>query len=393
MLIKNTRIYAEKSLDIRIKDGKISQIGHKLKAQNNEKIFDANDFICLPSFIDLNINIKNDSFSLDNLNLLEKECIQGGFSTIVLRDKMDFDEQSLALFLNHLKNFKINILASVRVLDQNQKLKNISTLLSNGAIALELKSNSNANILKQSMQYALMKNAKLFVKCYDEGFDDNGVMNDSITSFNQGLVGMSEICELSEVAKIKQIAKFYKVKIIYDNLSLNKSLNLLDDDELIQISIHNLLKSDKECEYFNTFAKLTPPLRDEKECQALKNALKNGKITFLSSAHSPKSIIYKDVAFDEAKYGIHSLHEYLSLCNSFFVKNGFLSWRALCNYTSLNQAKFLNINSGEIKEGKDANLILFDENSQINTPTNSLYAKDKLYGKLKAHFINGQRLI
>ncbi len=42
---------------------------------------------------------KNDKFSLANLELLENECLKGGISSIVLRDCMDFDEESFALFL------------------------------------------------------------------------------------------------------------------------------------------------------------------------------------------------------------------------------------------------------------------------------------------------------
>ncbi|EFO9440210.1 metal-dependent hydrolase, partial [Campylobacter coli] len=100
------------------------------------------------------------------------------------------------------------------------KLKNLATLFNKGAHALELKSSSNANILRVGMQYASMKEKSLFVKCYDENFDDNGVMNDCEMSFELGLAGMSAVAESSEVAKIKEIAKFYGVKVIFDLLSL-----------------------------------------------------------------------------------------------------------------------------------------------------------------------------
>lgn len=390
MLIKNARIYAEKVQDIRIENGFITQIADEIRA--DDEIFDAHNLVLLPSFIDLNVSLKNEHFCIENLKNLEEECLKSGVSAVVLKDTMDFDEESFALFLEHLKNLKLQVFATARVCDKAGKLKNLSTLINKGVFALQCQSSHKASVLRQSMQYALMKEKTLFVHCFEAGFDDNGVMNDCATSFELGLVGISAVSEFSEVAKIKQIAEFYKVKVLYECLSLEKSLNLLDNTDLVQTSIHHLLKSDEQCLQFNTFAKLMPPLRSKNDTLALQKALKAGKIKFLSSLHSPKSITHKDVAFDEASFGVDSMSEYLSLCYSFLVKNSFLSWAELCELTSKNQASFLGLNSGQIATGKEANFILFDENTKGKKAKNSLYAKDELFGEVKAHFIKGEKV-
>lgn len=390
MLIKNARIYAEKTQDIRIENGLITQIADEIRA--NDEIFDAHNLVLLPSFIDLNVSLKNEHFCIENLKNLEQECLKSGVSAVVLKDTMDFDEESFALFLEHLKNLKLQVFATARVCDKSGKLKNLSTLINKGAFALQCQSSYKASVLRQSMQYALMKEKTLFVHCFEAGFDDNGVMNDCATSFELGLVGISAVSEFSEVAKIKQIAEFYKVKVLYECLSLEKSLNLLDNTDLVQTSIHHLLKSDEACLQFNTFAKLMPPLRSKNDTLALQKALKAGKIKFLSSLHSPKSITHKDVAFDEASFGVDCMSEYLSLCYTFLVKNAFLSWAELCKLTSENQASFLGLNSGQIATGKEANFILFDENAKGKKAKNSLYAKDELFGEVKAHFIKGEKV-
>lgn len=390
MLIKNARIYGEELFDIEIEDGLIQKIGKNLKS--SQESFDASNLTLLPSFVDLNINFKNDKFSLENLALLEKECLKSGVSSIILRDKMNFDEEELSLFLSHLKELKIQIFTSISALNEEGKLKNISSLINKNAFAIELLSSSEANVLRQTMQYGVMKNVPLLIRCFEAGFDDNGVMNDGLTSFELGLVGVSKISELSEVAKIKQVAKFYGAKVVYDCLSLKQSLDLLDVDDKVMISIHHLLKDDTACKDFNTAAKLEPVLQNKNECKALKASLKEGKIKFITSLHSAKSITHKDLAFNEASYGIHSICEYISLCNTFLIQENILNWRELCKLTSLNPAQFLKQNTGEIKEGKEANLVLLDENEEITVPSNSLYGKDKLKGAIKAHFIKGERV-
>ncbi|EAH6860759.1 metal-dependent hydrolase [Campylobacter coli] len=390
MLIKNAKIYGENLQDLLIKDAKIVKIGTNL---DDDEVLDAQGMTLLPSFVDLCVNLKNDKFSLNNLELLEKECLRGGVGAIMLRDCMDFDEESFSLFLQNLKSRKVQIFPSVCALDKQGKLKNLATLLNKGAYALELKSSSNANILRVGMQYALMKEKSLFVKCYDENFDDNGVMNDCEMSFELGLAGMSAVAESSEVAKIKEIAKIYGVKVIFDLLSLKRSLELLGDENLKLISIHHLIKDDSACAGFNTAAKLNPPLRSKEDKESLKQALKQGKIDFLSSLHSAKSISLKDLAFDEAAFGIHSICEFMSLCYTFLIKERLLTWQNLCKVTSQNPSEFLGLNSGIIEVGKEANLVLFDENEEISAPKSSLYANDKLFGKVKLHLVKGEKII
>ncbi|EAW7368901.1 metal-dependent hydrolase [Campylobacter coli] len=391
MLIKNAKIYGENLQDLLIKGGKIVKIGANL--DDNDEVLDAQGMTLLPSFVDLCVNLKNDKFSLNNLELLEKECLRGGVGAIMLRDCMDFDEESFSLFLQNLKTRKIQIFPSICALDKQGKLKNLATLLNKGAYALELKSSSNANILRVGMQYALMKEKSLFVKCYDENFDDNGVMNDCEMSFELGLAGMSAVAESSEVAKIKEIAKFYGVKVIFDLLSLKRSMELLGDENLKLISIHHLIKDDSACAGFNTAAKLNPPLRSKEDKESLKQALKQGKIDFLSSLHSAKSISLKDLAFDEAAFGIHSVCEFMSLCYTFLIKEDLLTWQNLCKATSQNPSEFLGLNSGIIEVGKEANLVLFDQNEEISAPKSSLYANDKLFGKVKLHLVKGEKII
>ncbi|EAI5623735.1 TPA: amidohydrolase family protein [Campylobacter upsaliensis] len=383
MIIKNAKIYGKELKDLEISQGLIQKIGENLQG---EEIFDAKGLTLLPSFIDLCVYLKNDKFSLNHLDLLEKECLKGGVSTILLRDVMDFDEETFILFLQNLSHRTLQIFSSVKV---KEPLKNIASMINQGAVALELESKLNANILKIAMQYALMKKVPIFAKCLNEDFDDNGVMNDCLLSSKLGLIGMSEVAESSEVAKLKEIAAFYQSEVIYDCLSLARSLKIATD-ETILVSIHHLIKNENACENFNTAAKIKPPLRSEEDRAFLQNALKKGKIRFLSAMHCPKSSNLKDLAFDEAAFGIHSICEYVSLCYNFLVQNDFISWEKLCEATSLNPAKFLKLNSGEIKEGKEANLILFDENVSTKAPLNSLYSKDTLKGEVKHHLLKGE---
>ncbi|MCX2682563.1 amidohydrolase family protein [Campylobacter sp. MIT 21-1685] len=387
MLIKNARIYGKELRDLEIQGGKIVQIGTKL---NGTKSLDVQGATLLPSFVDLCVNLKDDKFSLENIDLFENECLKSGLSAVVLRDVMDFNEESFALFLQNIRQRKMQIFSSIKV-QKNGKLKNLATLLNKGAIALELDSALNANFLRASMQYALMKDCFLFVRSYQKDFDDDGVMNDGQTSFELGLSGMSEVAETSEVAKMLEIAKFYGAKVVFDCISLKQSMRILKNQHAL-VSIHHLIKDDTSCRGFNTAAKLMPPLRSAKDVAFLKQALQKGELSFISSLHSPKSLSYKDLAFDEAAFGINSICDFISLCYTFLVKENLVSWEELCRITSLNPNQFLGINAGIIEVGKEANLVVFDE-MQRKKSSNSLYANDTLFGIVTHHILKGENIL
>ncbi|WP_139470883.1 metal-dependent hydrolase [Campylobacter armoricus] len=382
MIIKNAKIYGEQKLDLKIEDGKITQIANDLN--DDEQIIDIEGKTLLPSFIDLNVSLLDNEFSIDKLYNLEKACLRGGVGTIVLKDSLEANTQGYALYFDKLKSLDINILPTINVLDKTGKLKNIATLIDLGAEGLELSSTLGANYLRQCMQYASMKSSPIFLKCFDESFDDHGVMNDSKMSFELGLIGISDIAEISEVAKMKELVEFYGNNACFGALGIIKSFELLENHQS-EISIHHLIKDENACENFNTYAKILPPLRSKNELSHLMRMLQNGNITFLTSLHTPSS--RKDLAFDEADFGINAIAMYMSLCFN-LVKEGFLTWKELCDFTSYNQAQFLGLNKGKIEIGYDADLVVFDENTSYNGK--DLYKNDTLEGKVIKHFIKGK---
>lgn len=386
MILKNAKIYGEKKVDVKIQNGKIAQINDCIN-DSTEKSIDLKEKTLLPSFIDLNVNLLDAKFDLDKLENLEQECLKGGVGSIVLRDNLGLNTQGYKLYFEKLKTLKINVLPSIKALDNENKLKDISILLDSGAKAIQIQSNIGANLIRQSMQYAKMKDSIVFVQCFDENFDDHGVMNDGKVSFELGLIGISDIAESSEVAKMKEISQFYQSKIGFDALSLTRSFDLLENLNS-EISIHHLLKNDNACENFNTKAKILPPLKDPLEQEKLQKYFIEGKIKFLTSLHSPISDSKKNIAFDDALFGIDSMNMYASLCFTYFVKNKLLSWKQLCDFTSYNQAQFLGLNKGKIDIGYDADLFVFDD--EVVFEGKGLYSKDLLQGQVKMHIINGE---
>lgn len=405
MLIKNASLPTEKGfekVDITIENGAIASISVSSLASTNEESIDATGLIVLPGFIDLNVRFSNSVLNQGHIDKLASRCLRGGVTTAVVMS--DFKPRLESATLLELVKFKIDqavidMHISAPLADQQaDQLNDIATLLNNGASAILANSNRNANLLRRGMQYAIMKNKPLFVQCYEPNLDDSGVMNEGVIASKLGLSGISKVSETTEVAKVSEMALFYKANVVLKTLSTKRSLDIVAAQKELnpriysEVSIHHLCKNETACDGFNTYAKLMPPLREESERLALVEALKEGKIDILTSAHAPKSILFKDVAFEDAEFGMGSVEEFLALAYTHLIKNGTIDFRQLMTMCSQKPAEILgDSKKGAIQEGLSADIILFDPNVSYEvTDKHSLYYADTLYGNVAYVIVEGQ---
>jgi len=401
ILIKNVQITGQETLkqDILLHEGKIVKIGQSLKSQECEEVIEADGLIAFPGIVDLNVRPHDDLLTISTLEKLYANTKKAGVARFVLSPRMNplIENQTFKrLLAGELEKDFPNIKLSIKALKDKEhtKLNNISTLIKGGITIVQERSDINGNLLRRIYEYSKMHKNFFFVFCENKILNDSGVMNEGEVSFNLGLPGISKIGEISEVAKVVQMSKHYDVPTLFQSISTRRAIDIIDINKkdfphlYSEVSIHHLCLDESVCDGFNTYAKLNPPLRTSADKEALLERLADGKIDILTALHSPKSVIYKDVAFFEAKYGIDSIEDYLSLCYTYLVKEGVIGWDKLASLICEKPAEILGEKTlGKIAEGYDANIILFDPQSAHEvTKTNSPYHGKTLYGEIKRVF-------
>ena len=149
------------------------------------------------------------------------------------------------------------------------------------------------------------------------------------------------------------------------------------------VSIAHLIFTDDSLLSYNTNFKLNPPLRSNKDRQALRNGLLDGSIDLVSSMHEPINIEYKKVEFSKAIDGSISLESFFGLLNNIFTLEKTISF--------LTKGKDLfNIEETKLEIEQKANLTMFcpdslyefNEKHILSKSKNCAFIKSSLKGKV-----------
>ncbi len=376
MVVKNAKVVdfrGERCADVLIQEGVIKKIGANL---SDDEIIEAQGAYLLPAAIDLNVRVLDDRINTTNLYALGQEALQGGVGAVALIPDTSppVDEEiSLEFVKSHALPMKLYPLVMGT---KEQGLSEISILLKKGAAGVYTPSDINPYLLARIFEYAKMHQIPLHIAPRNKIFQDVGVMNEGKTAFELGLGGIDTLEEKAEVAKVIEYSEHYGVPVLFKGVSTARSLDLIADSHYCyaEVGIHHLLLSEEACAGYNTLAKIMPPLRSEEERQRLLLALREGKIDLISSLHSPRSRVAKEVSFQEAAFGIDALAYLLPLAYTHLVDTGIIDMPKLTELLSANPACFLGEKLGKIEEGYVAQLVLFDPDKGIETP---------LYGRLQ----------
>jgi len=391
MVYKNCKLANDDIVDIEVKDGKIVKIAKEIKSDVSK---DINGAYVLPKLVDLNVRLKDLVLNGKNIKKVANEAKEGGVGHIVLLPDLTpsiDDEVVLEFTKNTIKDIKdVKIDISINALKEDLSLSNIAILLKKGSVAPFMSTIAKNNIAIKVAEYVKMYKTTLFCKAEDNSLKSQGVMFEGDVSSKLGLAGIPELSEVVHVSRMIEIAKYYDIAILFKSISSPRSLDMIKKakeegvDVKAEVSLHHLLKSDKECEGFNTIAKIDPPLVDDNLKEELLKALKEDGIDILTTLHQPSSPVNKEVAFFDASYGSSSLRDAFSLYYTKLVKSGIISMEKLMQLCVYNPLKAINQDIVELKEQEDIDkFLIFDTTkSYMIKDNNSLYNEEEIFGEV-----------
>ncbi len=223
----------------------------------------------------------------------------------------------------------------------------------------------DSQLMRRAMEYASSHGLPIMSHSEEIALSRHGSMHEGAVSTRLGLKGIPAAAESIMVYRDVALAELTGARLHIAHVSTEQSLAVIRAAKTRGVKVtaetapHYFTLTDEAVEGYNTHAKMNPPLRTEKDRQAIRDALADGTLDAIATDHAPHSVLEKDVEFNLAANGIVGLETSLPLSLA-LVRDGVISPLRLVELMSSAPAAILGVAGGTLRPGAAADVTVID---------------------------------
>lgn len=398
--------------DLFVKNGKIAS---SLSAEEKEKAhrIDATNLVVCPGFIDAHVHLREPGQThKESIATGTLAAAAGGVTTLVCMPNTSppaDNTGTIELIKETAKRTGIvNVLptGTITVGRKGEKLAPIGSLKNAGIVAITDDGDcvQNNEIMRRAAEYANMFGLPIMDHCQDASLTHGATMNEGVLSTKLGLQGWPNAAEDIIVTRNIILSSYTGAHIHMQHISSAYSVESLRQAKKKGINVtaevtpHHLALTEDSIKDYNTHFKMNPPLRTEKDRQALITGLLDGTLDIIATDHAPHTNYEKDVEFDKAPFGIIGLQTLLPISLEILVHSNKCDLPFLISKLTQAPASLLKLNKGTLSEGADADITLFNPSESwtlspdkiLSRSHNSPWLNQKLTGRVHHTIVAGK---
>ena len=402
LLIKNGRVIDpatgfDQVGDLAIAAGRIVSLNGGLADFTPNKTIDATGCIVAPGLIDLSARLREPGH--EHEGMLESElaaAVAGGVTSLVCPPDTDpvLDEPGLVEMLKfraekHHQSRVFPLGALTRAL-KGEALTEMVQLTESGCVGFSQAEVplANTQVLMRAMQYAATFGYSIWLRPQELHLG-RGVAASGALATRLGLSGIPVAAETIALHTIFELVRATGARVHLCRISSAAGVALMAQakaeglDVTCDVSINSLHLTDVDIGYFDSRMRLDPPLRQQRDRDALRRGLQDGTIDALVSDHSPVGADAKTLPFAEAEAGATGLELLLGLACKWGMDTGADMRRVLAVLTSeparvLGPALgTLQASAGRLAKGGVADVCVFDPGSEWTVEPAALRSQGK----------------
>ncbi len=396
ILIKNGRLIdpankIDDKLDLLIEDDIISRVGKIDKA--DAETIDAAGKIVAPGLIDIHVHFREPGDEEEEtIASGSAAAVAGGFASVVCMPNTDpaVDDARSIEYVHRMarqarKTF-VYVMGAITKNRQGKELAEMGLMKEAGAVGFTDDGTGlqDAAMMKRALKYAAMlDNVVISQHCQDNSLAGAGVMNAGYKSSILGLPGMDSLAEEMMLWRDLQLLKKANVRYHAQHISTAGAVEIIRKAKAdglkvsCEVSPHHLLLTEDNCSDYNTNYKVNPPLRTQKDIEALKQAVRDGVVDALASDHAPHLQSEKELEFLTAPFGIASIECALSLYIKALIEPKVIGWSELIAMMTCKPAKIIGVDKGTLSEGKTADITIIDTESEHKIDVSKFQSKSR----------------
>ncbi len=405
ILLKNGKVidYASRlneKMDVLIEDKKIKKVAKQIN-ESADQIIDCTGLSIMPGMIDMHCHLREPGFEhKETIETGSHSAVKGGFTTICPMPNTKPTPDSAIVLSKIIEEAKrvdlCNVLpyASVTKGEKGEELVDFEELKNAGAIAFSDDGMPvvNSRIMRQGMIEADKLGTFVSSHCEEKSVSAGAIQAGPVAE-KLGVEGVLPEAEEIMAAREIVLSETNNIRAHICHISTKTSVNMIRDAKKRGVKV-----TCETCPHYYSFtveevlksganAKMNPPLREEKDRQAIITGLKDGTIDCIITDHAPHTEEEKGKGLASAPNGIIGFETALAATITNLVDKKHISYLDMVRLMSYRPAELLGLKTkGQIKENYDADITIFEPDCEY------IYEKESIVSKSKNTPFIGKKL-
>jgi dihydroorotase len=375
-----------------IADGAVAGVGPGVHAPDDAEVIDCDGLIVSPGFIDVHCHLREPGREdVETIATGARAAAAGGFTAVCAMPNTDpvTDNQAAVGFIvrqaQRAQAARVYPIGAISVGQQGNVLAEFGEMVGAGAVAVsdDGKPVASAHLMRTALEYARTFKIPVIDHCEEPTLSAGGAMNEGIVSAQLGLKGIP--AEAEEIMVIRDIllSRLTGGHVHLAHMSTKGSVELIrwGKDRGINVTAevcpHHLSLTEERVRGYETNAKMNPPLRTERDVEALREAVKDGTIDLIATDHAPHHYDEKEREFADAPNGIVGLETALAVIVTNLVEKGYLGFPDLVDRMSCTPARVFNLPGGSLQRGAAADVTVFDPKARWKVDASQFASKGR----------------
>ncbi len=395
--------------DLYVADGRVAAVGGAPAGFVADREIDARGLVVAPGLIDLCARMREPGAE-GALKREMRAALAGGVTGVVCPPDTDppLDEPGLVRMLRQRSReaagARLYPLGALTAGLRGEVLAEIETLAEVGCVAfMQTRSLLHDNgVLLQIMRYAKTFDLPIWLRPVEVTLAGDGAAAAGAVAGRLGLPTVPAVAETVALHTIFELQRETGARVHLCRLSSAAGVELLRQAKrqglpvTADVGVHHLHLTDLDIGYFDPNLRLDPPLRTQRDRDAIVAGLADGTLDAICSDHTPMAEEDKLLPFGEAVPGATALETFLPLVLKWGERAGLPLRQALAKVTE-DAARILDEPTGRLAVGAKADVVLFDPQAHwtverteiISRGVNTPFAGYELVGRAMLTLVGG----
>jgi len=399
-------------MDLLIRDGKIAGLGSDLGDQA-EQILDAEGMVVCAGFVDMHVHLRDPGLEYkEDILTGTRAAARGGVTTLACmantKPVVDSPEQVRYVLDKAQTACGVRVLPVAAVSQglQGEKLTDAEALKAAGAVALSDDGFpiQNANLMRDALIRAKRYDMPVLTHCEDANMVENRAVNEGSISRQLWLEGRPAIAEELMIMRDAMLAEETGAHVHIQHVSTAKSVDIVRRMKKKGVPItcetcpQYFTLTEEEVLTCGSMARINPPLRTQRDVDAIIRGLQDGTIDVIATDHAPHSKEEKSRPLEKAPSGMVGLETSLAVTLTSLYHTGKMDLSAIVRCMTFNPAAILRLGTGRLAIGSDADVTIFDPDEVwvvdpeefASKGRNTPFTGRELKGRVKYTIVGGE---